>query len=111
MLGHHESALRSPVRVVARYGTTTDPPAPLPLEREAGLAGGGPPDAYAEEFVHYLSAVELAPDGHPCRPRRRLPDGGAKYALETCRALFNYPSTSRIGTQPSLLADVICGLG
>jgi integrase len=51
--------------------------------------------AYAEEFVHYLRTLQVAPNGHPNARRRPLRDTGVKYILDACRALFSYAQKRR----------------
>jgi integrase len=49
----------------------------------------------AEDFVRYLRALRVSPNGHPHTARRPLLDKGVRYILECCRALFGYAARRR----------------
>lgn len=94
-LTNHELVLRSSVQTIARYRTATDHllrfvDSVRPVRSAAEFRA-----TEAEEFAGYLRAVDVAPNGHPNSPKRRLLDSGVKYVLETCRALFNYAAKRR----------------
>ena len=94
-LEHHEHVLRSAVATVNRYRAATDHLLNFLRDerpvRLASLFG----DRDAEGFVRHLRAVEVASNGRPRAPKRRLMDKGVRYILETCRALFNYAAKRR----------------
>ncbi len=50
---------------------------------------------HAEDFVRYLRAIRVAPNGHPHTAKRPLLDKGIQYILETCRTLFSYAMKRR----------------
>src|SRR5690606_13211419 len=80
-LDHHEHVRRSSVRTIERYGAAT---AHLlrfideirPLRRVSEFR-----PCHAEEFVRYLRALEVSPNGHPNAAKRRLRDNSVKYIL------------------------------
>jgi integrase len=94
-LSHHEHVLRSSVHTVARYRTATDHLLRFLAEVRQVRSAADFRASHAEEFVCYLRAAEVAPNGHPNSAKRRLLDSGVKYVLETCRALFNYAAKRR----------------
>jgi integrase len=49
-----------------------------------------------DAFVCYLRQLEVAPNGHPNSPKRRLRDTGIRYILEVCRSLLSFASNQRL---------------
>ncbi|QDU07674.1 hypothetical protein [Gimesia aquarii] len=45
---------------------------------------------HAEEFVHYLQTIKVAPNGYENSQKRPLLDKGIKYILPCCRSMFSY---------------------
>jgi integrase len=94
-LEYHEQVLQSSPHTIARYRTAT---AHLVRFLESNPVGGYVShfrSSHAEDFVHYLRCLEVAPNGHAHAAKRPLMDKGIRYVLETCRALFNYAARRR----------------
>lgn len=93
-LDHHEQVRRSSPRSIDRYRTATDHVlrflAAHPV-RHAGLFTA----SQAAEFVRYLRAVRVSPNGHANTPKRPLLDKGVRFVLECCRAMFNHAARRR----------------
>ncbi|MDB5356081.1 MAG: site-specific tyrosine recombinase XerC [Phycisphaerales bacterium] len=84
-LAHHEHVIASSLQTVARYRTAT-----LYLESFARRENLAVADVPVARFVQHLRAVEVAPNGHPNTPKRRLRDKGIRYILECCRSMFHF---------------------
>jgi integrase len=91
-LHYHEHVLHSSVATLNRYRAATQH---LENFTQAQVT---PPCAHlvrAEAFTAYLRMVEIAPNGHPNTPRRRLRAKGVQFILETCRSLFAFAAQRR----------------
>jgi site-specific recombinase XerD len=93
-LEHHEQVLRSSVQTVSRYRTATDHLLHF-LEARPVRYASQFHVRHTEEFVRYLRALRVSPNGHPHTARRPLLDKGLRYVLECCRALFNHAARRR----------------
>jgi integrase len=93
-LQHHEQVLRSSVHTINRYRTATDHLLHFLGQRPVRHASQFHA-AHAEEFVRYLRALHVSPNGHAHTPWRPLLDKGLRYVLECCRALFSYAARRR----------------
>lgn len=88
----HECVMKSSLATVRRYQAATKH-----LERFA-LSQSKLPEAHElrpEAFAAYLRSVEIAPNGHPNTPQRRLRDKGIQFILETCRAMYSFAAKRR----------------
>lgn len=91
-LDFHEYVLKSSLGTIRRYQAA--------LRHLETYARGDGQDLKAHEiradaFAAYLRAAEIAPNGHPNCPRRRLRDKGVQFILETCRALYSFAGKRR----------------
>lgn len=93
-LQHHEQVLRSSDQTINRYRTATDHLLRF-LEQRPVRHASHFHAAHAEEFVRYLRALQVAPNGHVHTAKRPLMDKGVRYVLECCRALFNFAARHR----------------
>src|SRR6516164_1558667 len=93
-LEHHEQVLRSSIHSIRRYRTATDHLLQFLAQRPVRNAAQFR-TADAEEFVRYLRALKVSPNGHANTARRVLMDKGVRYILECCRALFNFAAKRR----------------
>jgi site-specific recombinase XerD len=93
-LEHHEQVLRSSVQTINRYRTATDHLLRF-LETRPMRYASRFHASRAEEFVRYLRALRVSPNGHAHTAKRPLLDKGLRYVLECCRALFNYAARRR----------------
>jgi integrase len=91
-LDDHEQVRHSSVATLRRYRTAT-----LYLERFAVTKAPGHKahELRAEEFVRWLRTLEVAPNGHPNAPRRRLREKGIRFVLNTCRSLYRFAARRR----------------
>jgi len=91
-LDHHEHVLRSSLATVNRYRTAT-----AHLET-FGANGGQSLSAHEvrpDEFLRWLRALQIAPNGHPRSRRRPLRERGIRFILNTCRSLYQYAAKRR----------------
>jgi integrase len=93
-LSHHEQVLRSSVQTINRYRTATEHLLRFLDQRPVRHASHFHTH-HAEEFVRYLRALEVSPNGHKNTVKRPLMDKGLRYVLECCRALFNFAAKHR----------------
>jgi site-specific recombinase XerD len=93
-LEHHEQVLRSSLQTINRYRTATDHLLRF-LDTRPVRQASQFHTRHAEEFVRYLRALRISPNGHAHTARRPLLDKGLRYVLECCRALFNYAAKRR----------------
>jgi integrase len=89
-LDYHEHVLKSSVGTLRRYRAAT--------QHLKDFAGQQPRQPQAHEvrphaFATYVRKIEVAPNRHKNAKKRRLRDKGARFILETCRAMFNYSDT------------------
>ena len=89
-LGHHEQVLRSSVQTIGRYRSATNHLLTFLDADRSSATTSHFSSRRAEEFVRYLRALRVSPNGHPHTPKRPLLDKGIKYILETCRSMFHY---------------------
>jgi integrase len=94
-LEHHEQVLRSSVQTIHRYRTATDHLLRFVAEARPVKHASQFRTSHSEEFVCYLRALHVSPNGHRNTPKRPLLDKGVRYVLECCRALFNYAAKRR----------------
>ncbi|QDV52127.1 tyrosine-type recombinase/integrase [Gimesia fumaroli] len=89
-LNHHEQVLRSSLQTIRRYRAATTHL--INFVREKGVASKTSQfqARHAEEFVHYLRTIKVAPNGHENSQKRPLLDKGIKYILQCCRSMFGY---------------------
>ena len=93
-LQHHEQVLRSSVQTIDRYRTATQYILRF-LEQQPVRLASHFQALHGKEFVRYLRALRVAPNGHANTVKRPLMDKGLRYILECCRALFNYAAKRR----------------
>lgn len=93
-LQHHELVLRSSVQTINRYRTATDHLLRFLGQRPVRHASQFHA-SHAEEFVRYLRAALVSPNGHAHTAKRPLMDKGLCYILESCRAMFTYAAKRR----------------
>lgn len=91
-LDYHERVRRSALTTVRRYRAAT---AHLEAFARARAPGAMAHELHPDAFAAYLRDVEVAPNGHPNAARRRLRDGGGRYVLECCRALYGFAGERR----------------
>jgi len=91
-LDDHEQVRHSSIATLRRYRTAT-----LYLERFAAAKARGlkAHELRAEDFVRWLRALEVTPNGHQNSPRRRLREKGVRFILETCRSLYRFAARRR----------------
>jgi integrase len=91
-LEDHEQVRHSSIATLRRYRTAT-----LYLERFAATKAAGlkAHELRVEEFIRWLRSLEVAPNGHPNAPRRRLREKGIRFILETCRSLYRFAARHR----------------
>lgn len=89
-LNHHEQVLRSSLQTIRRYRAATTHL--INFVREKGVASKTSQfqARHAEEFVHHLRTIKVAPNGHENSQKRPLLDKGIKYILQCCRSMFGY---------------------
>jgi len=85
-INHHEHVLDSSLSTVARYNSATQHLLDY-VERQKLPSAD---DLCLTEFVQYLRATEVSPNGHANTARRKLRDKGIKYILETCRSMYRF---------------------
>ncbi len=93
-LDHHEQVLRSSVPSIQRYRTATEHLLRFLKVRPVKHASLFQVN-HAEEFVRYLRAIRISPNGHANTTRRPLMDKGIRYILECSRTLFNFAAKRR----------------
>lgn len=89
---YHEFVLKSTVATVRRYEAATHH---LVRYTRCQLR---PPFAHeinSDRFVTYLRTLDVAANGHPNTPPRRLRDNGVRFILETCRSMYSYAAKRR----------------
>lgn len=91
---HHEQVRRSSLATLSRYRTATEYLIRFLEQRPIKLASHFRV-SHAEEFVGYLRALRVAPNGHAHSAKRPLYDKGILFILETCRALFVFAAKRR----------------
>jgi integrase len=91
-LDDHDQVRHSSIATVRRYRTAT-----LYLERFATTKAPGlkAHELRVEEFVRWLRSLEVAPNGHPNSPHRRLREKGIRFILETSRSLYRFAARHR----------------
>lgn len=94
-LDHHEQVLRSSPLTVRRYRTASAHLLRFVTKNCSTLKTTQFSAQHAEQFVRYLRAVRVAPNGHPNAQRRPLLDNGVRYVLETCRSMFAFAFSRR----------------
>lgn len=94
-LDHHEHIRRSSVNTIKRYRSATAHLANFVAGPYRVRLASEFRARQAEEFVKYLRALKVAPNGHDHAKKRPLRDAGIKYILETCCSLFNYAARQR----------------
>jgi integrase len=93
-LQHHEQVLRSSIHTINRYRTATDHL--LRFLQQRPIRHASQFRSYqAGEFVRYLRAIEVSPNGHAQTKKRPLLDKGVRFVLECCRSLFNFAAKRR----------------
>lgn len=90
-LDYHESVLHSTLGTVRRYRAATRHL--VDFDQSSHKAAAHQIDV--EDFAAYLRRIEVAPNGHPSTPRRRLRHKGIRFILETCRAMYQYAFRKR----------------
>ncbi len=93
-LRHHEQVRRSSLATVNRYRTATEYLLRFLEQRPIKLASRFRV-THAEEFVEYLRALRIAPNGHAHSSKRPLLDKGILFVLESCWALFVFAAKRR----------------
>lgn len=89
----HADIQRTSLATVRRYRTAT-----LHLAQFSAVRGDSRKahEIDVEEFVRYLRALKIAPNGHPHTKKRRLRDKGIQYILQTCRSMYSYAAKKRL---------------
>lgn len=91
-LQYHEHVLRSSLATIGRYATA--------IRHLSNFAASLPrlPAAHqisAMDFVAYLRAQRVSPNGHVHAVRRYLRDKGVQFILETCRSMYGFAERQR----------------
>ncbi len=94
-LDHHEHVLRSSIATIKRYRTATDHLLRFVEKVQPVRSADRITTTAVEAFMRYLRTVEVAPNGHPNTPKRRLRDKGLVFILTSCRSMFNYAAKHR----------------
>jgi len=89
-LRHHVQVLRSSNATINRYRTATDHLLNFLRDVRPVWQASQFHAHHAEEFVHHLRSIRVAPNGHANARKRPVLDKGIKYILEACRAMFGY---------------------
>lgn len=89
-LNHHEQVLRSSLQTIRRYRAATTHLINFVREKGGASKTSQFQARHAEEFVHYLRTINVAPNGHENSQKRPLLDKGIKYILQCCRSMFGY---------------------
>jgi len=89
-LNHHEQVLRSSLQTICRYRAATTHLINLIAQKGVASKTSQFQVGHAEEFVHYLRTIKVAPNGHENSQKRPLLDKGIKYILQCCRSNFSY---------------------
>lgn len=92
-LDHHEHVRKSSMNTVRRYRAAIEHLVTFvkSLGRKVSLHL-----ISVDAFVCYLRQLEVAPNGHPNSPKRRLRDAGIRYILEVCRSLLSFAVQHRL---------------
>ena len=94
-LARHEHVLRSSIQTIRRYRTATEHLIRYGQDVRPIKVVSNFHASHAEDFVRYLRAIRVAPNGHPNSAKRPLLDKGIQYILETCRTLFAFAMKRR----------------
>ncbi|WP_298869256.1 tyrosine-type recombinase/integrase [uncultured Gimesia sp.] len=89
-LNHHEQVLRSSLQTIRRYRAATTHLINFIAQKGVASKTSLFQVGHAEEFVHYLRTIKVAPNGHANSQKRHLLDKGIKYILQCCRSMFGY---------------------
>lgn len=89
-LNHHEQVLRSSLQTIRRYRAATTHLINFISHKGVASKTSLFQVGHAEEFVHYLRTIKVAPNGHANSQKRHLLDKGIKYILQCCRSMFGY---------------------
>ena len=89
-LNHHEQVLRSSLQTIRRYRAATTHLINFIAHKGVASKTSLFQVGHAEEFVHYLRTIKVAPNGHANSQKRHLLDKGIKYILQCCRSMFGY---------------------
>ncbi|HAJ21487.1 MAG TPA: hypothetical protein DCL95_15740 [Rhodospirillaceae bacterium] len=89
-LNHHEQVLRSSLQTIRRYRAATTHLINFIAQKGVASKTSLFQVGHAEEFVHYLRTIKVAPNGHENSQKRPLLDKGIKYILQCCRSMFGY---------------------
>ena len=89
-LNHHEQVLRSSLQTIRRYRAATTHLINFISHKGVASKTSLFKIGHAEEFVHYLRTIKVAPNGHANSQKRHLLDKGIKYILQCCRSMFGY---------------------
>ncbi|MCH9775051.1 MAG: tyrosine-type recombinase/integrase [Planctomycetes bacterium] len=89
-LKHHEQVLRSSLQTIRRYRAATTHLINFIAQKGVASKTSLFQVGHAEEFVHYLRTIKVAPNGHENSQKRPLLDKGIKYILQCCRSMFGY---------------------
>ncbi|QGQ25764.1 MULTISPECIES: tyrosine-type recombinase/integrase [Gimesia] len=89
-LNHHEQVLRSSLQTIRRYRAATTHLINFIAHKGVASKTSLFQVGHAEEFVHYLRTIKVAPNGHENSQKRHLLDKGIKYILQCCRSMFGY---------------------
>ncbi len=89
-LNHHEQVLRSSLQTIRRYRAATTHLINFVRKKGVACKTSQFQARHAEEFVHYLRTIKVAPNGHENSQKRPLLDKGIKYILQCCRSMFGY---------------------
>jgi integrase len=91
-VAYHEHVLKSSVATFRRYRAATQHLENFVNEQTKPAMAH---EVVADTFAAYLRRIEVAPNGHPNTPKRRLRDKGIKFILETCRAMYAFATKRR----------------
>ncbi|HBL42634.1 MAG TPA: hypothetical protein DDZ90_04500, partial [Planctomycetaceae bacterium] len=83
-LNHHEQVLRSSLQTIRRYRAATTHLINFIAQKGVASKTSLFQVGHAEEFVHYLRTIKVAPNGHENSQKRPLLDKGIKYILQCC---------------------------
>jgi integrase len=106
-LEHHEHVLRSSLATIRRYESATQHLADF--AQQSGRARAPAREVDGEQFVRYLRALRVSPNGHTHTARRPLRDKGIRFILETCRSLYGFAAKKR--HLPPYADNPFAGLG
>lgn len=96
-LDHHEHVRRSSLQTINRYRAATEYLMRFIESHGKRYRTAASFSSQAvDEFVRWLRAVEVSPNGHPHSNKRRLLDKGVNYILKCCRTLLSFAIRRRL---------------